>query len=128
MAAMSNYLKQALINESVRNTGYTPAGTVYIALYTATPTAADTGTELSTGSYARRSIAFIAPTLGVTSNSALITFPTSTANWGIVTHFGIRDSLTAGNLLYYGTLTTARTLVTGDTLTVPIGNIVLTLA
>jgi hypothetical protein len=127
MAGLSTYLKNALVNETLRNTNYVPVTPIYLALYTTDPTVAGTGTEVSTGSYARRTIVFIAPTLGVTSNSALITFPTSTAAWGTITHFGIKDALTAGNLLYFAPLTTPRTLVSGDTLTVPIGNIDLTL-
>lgn len=127
MAGMSTYLKNALVNETLRNVNYVPVTPIYLALYTTNPTVDGTGTEISTGAYARQTITVINPILGVTANAALITFPTSTANWGTVTHFGIKDALTGGNLLYFGALGTARTLVTGDTITVPIGNIDITL-
>ena len=60
-------------------------------------------------------IAFDAPVNGATENSSVVTFPTATANWGAVTHFGIRDALTGGNLLYHGALSSARTILSGDT-------------
>ena len=41
MAEMSNYLENALINATLRNTSYTTPTTVYVALYTSDPTDAD---------------------------------------------------------------------------------------
>jgi hypothetical protein len=64
----------------------------------------------------------------VTSNSANVTFPQATANWGNVTHIGIRDALTGGNLLYYAPLTTARNILTGDTIAFLAGQITVTLS
>jgi|OpeIllAssembly_1097287.scaffolds.fasta_scaffold00044_25 hypothetical protein len=125
MAAMSTYLKNALINETLRNVNYVPVSPIYIALYTGNPLTV--GGEIAVGSYARQTITFINPIAGVTENATLITFPTATADWGIIAYFGIRDALTAGNLLYAGALTEARTILTGDTLTVPIGNLDITL-
>lgn len=100
----SNYLTAILINEVLRNTGYTPVATLYLALYTSDPTVADIGTEVSGGSYARQVIAFSAPVGGVTANSNIALFPTPSGAWGTVTHFAIRDALTLGNLLYFGAL------------------------
>lgn len=128
MAKMSNYLENALINATLRNTAYTSPVTVYVALYTTDPTDADSGTEVSGGAYARQAVTFGAPTDGVATNSAGVNFPTATANWGIVTHIGIRDASTAGNLLYHGVLTTARTINTNDQLTFLIGQISVSLA
>ncbi len=54
MAEMSNYLENALINATLRNTSYTSPTTVYVALYTSDPTDADSGTECSGTSYARQ--------------------------------------------------------------------------
>lgn len=124
---MSNYLKNALVNVTLRNTTYTAPVTAYAALYTSDPTAADTGTEVSGGAYARQAATFIAPTNGVTSNSANITFPTATANWGTVTHVGVRDASTAGNLLYSAALTTARIINTNDQLVILTGQLTDTL-
>ena len=128
MAAFSTYLANALGNESLRATAWTAPATVYLALHTADPTVAGTGTEVTGGSYARQSVAFDALALGVTANTALITFPTSTANWGTVTHWAIRDALTGGNMLYFGALTAQKVMTSGDIFTVPAGNFDLVLA
>ena len=67
---MSNFLENALINATLRNTTYTSVATIYVALYTSDPTDADTGTEVTGGSYARTSVTFAAPSNGVSLNSA----------------------------------------------------------
>lgn len=115
MAQISNYLENALVNHVLRNTALTSPVTVYVALYTTDPTDADTGTEVTGGSYARQSAAFSAPTDGATSNSADVTFPTATANWGTVTHVVIRDAAAGGNALFHGALTASKVVNNGDT-------------
>ena len=125
---MSNYLENALINVTLRNTAYTTPTTVYVGLYTTDPTDADTGTEVSGGSYARQSVTFGAPSNGVSTNSADITFPTATGSWGTVAYVGIRDASTAGNLLYYAPLTTSKVIDTGDIFKITTGNLSVTLA
>jgi hypothetical protein len=80
MAEMSNYLENALINATLRNTSYTSPATVYVGLYTTDPTDADTGTEVSGGSYARTAVTFGAPSNGVTLNSAAVEFPQATGH------------------------------------------------
>lgn len=127
MAEMSNYLENALINATLRNTSYTSPTTVYVALYTTDPTDADTGTEVSGGSYARQAVTFGAPSNGVSTNSASVTFPTATGNWGTITHIGIRDASTAGNLLYHTPLDTSKTVNTSDVFTISSGNLSVTL-
>jgi hypothetical protein len=114
MAAMSNYLENALINATLRNTSYTTPSTVYVGLYTSDPTDANTGTEVTGGSYARKAATFGAPSNGVSTISSAIEFDQATANWGTVTHFGILDASTSGNLLYHGALTASKAIDTGD--------------
>jgi len=128
MAEMSNYLENALINVTLRNTAYTTPTTVYLALYTTDPTDADTGTEVSGGSYARQSITFGAPSNGVSTNSAAIEFPQATGSWGTVAYIGIRDALTTGNLLYHTPLDVSKVIATGDIFKIAIGSLSVTLA
>ena len=128
MSEMSNYLENALINGTLRATSYTAPTTVYVALYTTDPTDADVGTEVTGGSYARQSVTFAAPSNGVSTNSADITFPTATAAQGTVTHMGIRDALTAGNLLYHTPLDASKTIDLGDIFKITTGNLSVTLA
>jgi len=75
MAEMSNHLENALINAVLRNTSYTSPTTTYLALYTSDPTDADTGTEITGGSYVRQAITFGAPSNGTSTNSAAVEFP-----------------------------------------------------
>ena len=122
MAGMSNFLEGSLGDLLFRNTAYAVPAT-YVALYTADPTDADAGTEVSGGSYAR----ILVNNDGVTSpfwkvgvdglydNDGLITFPTATAAWGTITHVALRDALTLGNLLTHGILDVAKIVGIGDT-------------
>ncbi|HET8778000.1 MAG TPA: hypothetical protein VFN76_10105 [Candidatus Limnocylindria bacterium] len=91
---------------------------IYVALFTAvTDAEAGTGTEVTGGGYARveATNAFGAPTDGAGSNTAVITFPVPTANWGTVTHFCVMDAPTGGNAITaIKTLTASRTINNGD--------------
>jgi hypothetical protein len=127
MADFSNYLESALLNATLRNTTYTSPSVVYIGLYTTDPTDANVGTEVTGGSYSRQSATFAAPSGGSVTTNADVTFPTATDNWGTVTHFGILDAATAGNLLYHGDLNNSKTINTGDILKIEAGNLTVTL-
>ena len=128
MAEMSNYLENALINATLRNTSYTSPTTVYLALYTDDPTDADTGTEVTGNGYARQSITFGSPSNGVSTNTAAIEFPQATGSWGTVSYVGIRDASTSGNLLYHTALDASKAIATGDVFRVAIGSLSVTLA
>ena len=128
MAEISNFLENALINATLRNTTYTSVATVYVSLWTSDPTDAGSGTEVSGGSYARTAVTFAAPSNGVTTNSADVTFPTATASWGVVGWIGINDASTSGNLLYHSPLDTSKTIDSGDIFKISTGNLSVTLA
>jgi hypothetical protein len=128
MAEMSNYLENALINATLRATAYTAPTTVYVGLYTSDPTDANTGTEVTGGSYTRTAVTFGAPSDGVTTNSAAVEFPQATADWGVVGWIGILDASTSGNLLYHSPLDVAKTISSGDVLRISIGALSVTLA
>jgi hypothetical protein len=128
MSEMSNFLENALINATLRATTYTSVATVYVSLWTSDPTDAGSGTEVSGGSYARTAVTFAAPSNGVTTNSADVTFPTATASWGTVGWIGINDAATTGNLLYHSPLDTSKTIDSGDIFKISTGNLSVTLA
>lgn len=128
MAEMSNYLENALINATLRNTSYTSPATVYVGLFTTDPTDAGTGTEVSGGSYARVSVTFGAPSNGVSTNSSAVEFAQATASWGTITHIGILDALTSGNLLYHTALDVSKTIDNGDIFKIAIGSLSVTLS
>jgi len=126
---MSDYLENKLCDEVLRNVDYTPAATVYLALFDADP--GDDGsaaTEVSGGSYARKATSFGAPANGVISNDAKVTFATATADWGAVGGWAIYDAIAAGNMLFHGALETSKYVSNGQTAEFQIGDLELTLA
>lgn len=128
MAEMSNYLENALINATLRATTFTSPATVYVSLHTADPTDAGSGTEVSGGSYARQSATFGAPSNGVSTTTADITFPQATGSWGTITHIGIWDASSSGNLYYHTPLDASKTIDTGDIFKIASGSLTVTLA
>jgi hypothetical protein len=128
MSEMSNYLENALINVTLRNTAFTAVASPYVALFTSDPTDAGTGTEVSGGSYARTAVTMGAPSNGVSTNSADVTFPTATGTWGTVGWIGIYDASTSGNLLYHTALDVSKTVTSGDIFKISTGNLSVTLA
>lgn len=128
MAEMSNYLENALINATLRATNFTAPTTVYVGLYTSDPTDANSGTEVSGGSYARKAATFGAPSNGVSTTSADITFDQATGSWGTIGWIGILDASTSGNLLYHTPLDASKTIDTGDIFKIAAGSLTVTLA
>lgn len=140
MAALTDFLENKLLDWLLRGqaigiTGASAAaGTgptaVFVGLLTAAPSDTGGGTEVTGGSYARVSVSSSlanwagtqaaasttasSGTSGTTSNNGTITFPAPTATWGVVTHMGIWDASTGGNLLIYSALTTSKTINNGD--------------
>jgi len=124
--SFSDYLETKVLDHVFGGTAYTAPATLYVALYTAAPSDSGGGTEVSGGGYARQTIAFT--TSGdTTSNTAAVEFPTATANYGTVTHVGIFDASTAGNLMAWAALTASKTIETGDVFRIPLGDLDITL-
>jgi len=128
MSSASDYLENEILDHVLSNAAYTSPTTVYVGLFTSDPTDAGTGTEVSGGSYARESAAFATASGGSASTNADITFTTATANWGTITHVGLYDASSAGNLLFHGAVTTSKTIESGDTFQISSGNLTITLA
>lgn len=129
MSALSDYLENKIIDHILRATAYTAPATVYVGLLTAAPSDAGGGTEVSGGSYARVAVTSgtaawnntqgnttgaSTGTDGTVENAGAITFPAPTANWGSITHWGVYDAASGGNLLIHAGLTTAKTVNNGD--------------
>jgi hypothetical protein len=129
MAALSDYAEKLLLDWLMTTGPATRPTTWFLALYTAAPSDSGGGTEVSTGGYARQAIAFGAAATpgGTTSNTGVVEFEAS-ASWGTITHIGIFDASTSGNLLWHGEMTTPRTIGDGDKLNFAIGSVTLTLA
>jgi hypothetical protein len=127
MSEFSNYLENALLNAVLRNTTYTSPTTCFVGLFTSDPTDAGSGTECTGGSYARIAVSFNAPTNGVATNSADVTFSQATDNWGTISHIGLHDADTTGNLLFHTILNSSKAIGTGDQFKITAGALTCTL-
>lgn len=130
MAALSDHAEALLLDWLMTSGSATRPTAWYVALFTAAPSDSGGGTEVSTGGYSRQSVTFDAASSpgGTTSNSGAVSFTASGGDYGTVTHIGIFDASTSGNLLWHGALTASKTVADGDTLEFSAGNIDLTLA
>ena len=130
MAALSDYAEKLLLDFLMTTETATRPTAWYVGLYTAAPSDSGGGTEVSGSGYARQTVAFSAASTpgGTTSNSGAVTFTAAGGSWGSISHIGLHDALTGGNLLWHGSMTAAKTIADGDTLEFAIGNIDLTLA
>lgn len=124
--SFSNYLETKVLAHTFSNTAYTSPTTVYVGLFTSSPSEDGSGTEVSGGSYARQSGSFTT-TGNTATTSAAIEFPTATASWGTITHIGIYDASSGGNLLAYAALTASKAIASGDVFRIPTGDIDITL-
>lgn len=129
MGSFSDYAENKVLDHIVGKTGFTMPAAVYVALLTATPTDASTGstiTEPSGGAYARKLTAgadWNAAAAGAIANANAITFAQATGDWGAITHFALVDAATLGNMLAWGALTTSKAITTGDTASFAAGDI-----
>jgi hypothetical protein len=131
-ANMSAYLAKKLLDHSVGKAAYTMP-TAYAALHTADPTDAGTGAECNYTSYAR--VATSAATWAAATGSSTastttvadISFPTSTGGTNTAGWVALWDAVTAGNLLWHGPLSLAKSIASGDTPKVSTGDLDLTL-
>jgi hypothetical protein len=105
MSGLTDYAARKVLELLAGKTAFA-LPTVYVALFTAVGSDDGTGfTEVSGGAYAR------VATAGATwnaasgsapaqiSNSAAVTFPLATADWGTAIAFGLYDAASGGNLL-----------------------------
>lgn len=141
MSAASDFLENEVLDhvlgEGARD--FTSPATLFIALFNNTSTNAATNLEAGTltdevstsgTAYSRKEVNFAAASSGSAATSATVTFDTATASQGTITHVAIMDGGTvgAGNVLFYGALTAAKTVDTGDTFQISSGNLTVSLA
>jgi len=130
MAALSDYAEKLVLDYLMTTGSATRPTEWYVALYTAAPSDSGGGTEVSGSGYAREAATFAAASTpgGTTSNTNTIAFTAAGGSWGTITHIGIFDAATSGNLLWHGGLAASKTVGDGDTIEFAIGNLNLTVA
>ena len=125
--SFSNFLETEILDHVFAGAAYTAPSTKYLALFTAVADGeAGSVTEVTGGGYVRQTVAFT--TSGnTTSNNAAVEYPTATANYVTVTHVGVYDASSSGNLMAYAALSSNKTIETGDVFRVPSGDLDITL-
>lgn len=136
--SFSDFLELEILDQIFSAAAWTSPVTLYFALYTANPTDAGGGTEVSTGTwtnYARVAVTnnatnFPAAAAGAKANGTAIDFGTATMSptsaTVVVTGMAVFDAI-AGNMLAWSDLTVTKTINHGDPVTIPIGDFDVTL-
>jgi hypothetical protein len=128
MSAMSDYLENEILDHILATGAYTMPSAIYIGLSTGSFGDDASGTELNGNGYTRKVIAFDAAIAGTADNSGAVEFSAATASWGTVSHFGLFDASSGGNLLIHGAFTAAKLIDTGDILKIAAGDLDITAA
>ena len=124
--SLSNTFETRVLTWLFTGDAVTRPSSFYVALFTSNPAEDASGTEVSGGAYARQSVTFTVSG-NTASNSAAIEFPTATASYGTVTHVGVFDASSGGNLIAYAALTTSKAIDTGDVMRIPASDLDVTM-
>jgi len=119
MGSFSNEYETQVLNHIFKGTALSQATNLYVALSNSTLSDTCFGTnlvgEVSGGAYARKQCNTWTFSGGTASNNIKIEFTQATASWATVVSFAVCDHLTTGDVIVYGTLSTAKKIGTNDT-------------
>ena len=102
-------------------------GSLWVALFTTTPSDSTAGTEAAYTGYARVAVARNSSNWTVSgnncSNTNAITFPEATAGSETENGFGILTAASGGDLLFWGALDASLAVSAGITPNIPVGDL-----
>jgi hypothetical protein len=124
--SFTNDLETRVLQWALTNGSVTRPTAWWVGLFTAAPGEAGGGTEISGSGYTREAVTFTVSG-NLATNDAAIEWPTATGTWGTITHIAVFDAETSGNMLVYATLTSSKTIASGDVLRIPSGDLDVTL-
>jgi hypothetical protein len=124
--SFTNYLETEILDFAFTTGTATRPTSWFIALYTAAPGEGGGGTEVSGSGYVRQSVAF-SVSGNTATNTAAVEFPTATGSYGTVSHVGVFDASSSGNLLAFSALNVSKAIDTGDVFRIPTGDLDITL-
>lgn len=141
MANITTYLENKLLEHSLKGNWTTALPTTtYAGLFIVSPTVVGTdGTEVGSidANYSRKSITWGTANTGAISNAVSLAWSangywasgTGATASSTITTIGIFNAQTVntGNLLWFGPLSTSITMGNGDSFTIPVGNLNITL-
>jgi|TARA_R100000479_G_scaffold136879_1_gene73469 hypothetical protein len=126
MSAMSDYLELKFLDHFTGTASTSAPSAVYLGLATASLQDDASGTELTGNNYTRKAITFASASGGSIASNSAVEFNSATGSWGDVSHWGIFDASSSGNLLFHGSFTASKTIASGDILKVASGSLTIT--
>lgn len=119
MSGLVDSKENQVLDEMLGNATLMP-DPVYVGLMTSVPNEDGTGVVEPVGNgYARVSVAnnftqWPAAVGGAKANANDVVFAAATGAWGTITHFGLFDAVSGGNLMAFGALNTPRSVLSTD--------------
>jgi len=123
---MSDYLELKFLDHFTGTASTSAPSAVYLGLATASLQDDGSGTELTGNNYTRKAITFASASSGSIASNSAVEFNSATGSWGDVSHWGIFDASSSGNLLFHGSFTASKTIASGDILKVASGSLTIT--
>lgn len=120
MGSLTDYMEKKVLDAMCGNGTPLSSISMWMGLFTAAPSDASGGTEVSGGNYGRKSVgtwltATIVSDFAGVSNATNTVFATASNSWGgPITHFALFDDSATGNMILWATLTAAKTILTND--------------
>jgi len=121
---LTNYARSALINHLLGVADFTMPTTVWLALFTANPTASGSLADEVPDAvgYSRQNLTAVMDSStgggAAESNDTLLFGPDTGTDWDTITHVGLMDTDTigAGNMLMFGPMDVSKNITVGDSL------------
>ena len=126
MSAMSDYLELKFLDHFLSVASTSSPSAVYLGLATGSIGDDASGSELTGNNYSRKAITFASASSGSIASNSAVEFDPATCSWGDVSHCGIFDASSSGNLLFHGSFTASKTIASGDILKVASGSLTIT--
>lgn len=119
--SLSDFAEDEILDHLLGASAYTAPATLYLAVFTVSPTDAGGGTEVTGGSYARLAVTnnatnFPAASGGAKSNGVALDMVTASANWGTIVAYALFDASSGGNMIGWADLSSSVAINNGDTL------------
>ena len=128
MSKFSDYLETQILNSTLKGGSFPTITTAYLAVFVGDPTdAASGGAEGSWTNYTRQAMSFGTISGGAVNSSTQLQFPALVGSNVTISHIGIFDAATSGNMLYHTNLATSKTLTADDVLSFAVSGVTVTL-
>lgn len=127
----TKYTAQKILGATLMGSVWTVPLTMNAALFTSVTSNGDLVTEVAAATgYARRLITYAPPATpsnGKAYNNLTVEFAQATTPWGAVTHIGLYDTISGGNLLYWTPIQTPTDIDVDNIFRIPTSMLPLTL-